>query len=102
MDSLLHKMQMEEFQKSLQITVPEGVGADRRVQFKFHGKMHEVILPEGVVVGQQVPIMLTKSPALPRNGHLASRSLVPTYTDRSQVNEHLRHTPRVAKGDDNQ
>lgn len=102
-ETLLHKLEMAEYQHQLNIIVPEGVGQDRKVQFCFKGKRHEVILPENASVGSYVPITLTRNPPLPKNSQTLQRGLYPYghSIDKSSLIEQLKHGPRVLKDEEN-
>jgi len=102
-ETLLHRLELEEMTKHLTILVPEGVGSDRRVQFKFWGRTHDVVLPEGARPQQEVRVTLSKRPPLPRNAQAAAaRSTAAAgigQLDRCHVSEVLRHGPRVIRED---
>lgn len=98
-ETLLHKLEMEEFQKCVRIAVPEGLGPDRRVEFTFGGRQQIAVIPEGLEVGQEVRVLLNKSAPLPRNAHIAAHQPYPVPGIRAHVAQELRHIPSTPRGE---
>jgi len=94
--TLLQQMEFNELKRELYIMVPEGMGPDRKVTFNFENKTHEVAVPEGYEVGQQVLITLSNRPFLERTAGQAARRGHPAseFPERWSIIDHLRHSLR--------
>merc|ERR1719424_1499164 len=99
MCTMLQAIEQGELKRELYIMVPDGMGADRKVTFSFENKSHEVAVPEGYEVGQQVLITLSNRPFLERTAALALRRghPQPEFPDRWSIIDNLRHSLRNDK-----
>lgn len=80
--ALLPQLQQYEMNRELRIVVPDGMDADtRQVSFTFENKQHTVRIPENFEVGMEVPITISKRPALEK--------------DRCSIWDSLRHGARL-------
>jgi hypothetical protein len=95
--TMLHAIEQGELRRELYILVPDGIGADRKVTFSFENKSHEVAVPDGYEVGQQVLITLTNRPFLERTAGQALRRghPQPEFGDRWVIMDNLRHSLRT-------
>jgi hypothetical protein len=94
--TMLHSIEQENLRRELYIQVPSGIGPDRKVTFCFENKSHEVAVPEGYEVGQQVLITLSNRPFLERTAAQALRRghPQPEFPDRWSIIDNLRHSLR--------
>jgi hypothetical protein len=91
--TLLHQLEQEEMEKELRLLVPEGMGPGRTVSFMYENRRHEVAIPEGCEVGQEVPIRMYKMPFLQKTPELAwARG---QQDDRYTVLDSLKHCTRA-------
>jgi len=97
MHTMLHMIEQSELKRELYIMVPEGIGIDRKVIFSYENKSHEVALPEGYKVGEQVLITLTNRPFLERTAAQALRRghQQPEFHDKWSIIDNLRHSLRT-------
>jgi len=97
MCTMLHAIEQGELKRELYIMVPDGIGADRKVRFSFENKNHEIAVPEGYEVGQQVLITITNRPFLERTAGQALRRghPQPDFPDRWSIIDNLRHSLRT-------
>jgi hypothetical protein len=93
--ALLPQLLQYEMNRELRIVVPDGMDPDtRQVSFTFENKQHTVKIPRDFEVGMEVPITISKRPALEQNQKvLQCRGLPPTQ-DRYSIVDHLRHGAR--------
>lgn len=98
METMLHAIEQAELKRDLHIIVPDGIGPDRKVTFNFENKTHDVAVPEGYEVGQQVLVTLSNRPFLERTAAQArTRGHQPTELDRWSIIDILRHSLRTDK-----
>jgi len=95
--TMLYAIEQQELKRDLYIMVPEGIGLDRKVTFNFENKSHEVVVPEGYEVGQQVLITLSNRPFLERTAAQGNRRghPQPEFQDRWSIVDNLRHSLRT-------
>lgn len=95
--TMLHAIEQGELKRELCIVVPEGMGPDRKVQFGFENKSHEVVVPEGYEVGAQVLVTISNRPFLERtvNQGLRRGHQQPEFADRWSIIDNLRHSLRT-------
>lgn len=91
--TLLHQLEQEEMEKELRLLVPEGMGPGRTVSFMYENRRHEVAIPEGCEVGQEVPIRMYKMPFLQKTPELAWAK--GQQDDRYTVLDSLKHCTRA-------
>lgn len=96
MATMLHAIEQGELKRELYICVPDGIGPDRKVTFSFENRSHEVAVPEGYEVGQNVLITLSNRPFLERTAAQAARRghPQPEFPDRWSIIDNLRHSLR--------
>jgi len=94
--ALLPQLLQFEMNRELRIIVPDGMDAEtRQVSFTFENKQHTVTIPENFDVGMEVPITISKRPALePNQRVLMCRGLSSSTTDRCSIVDSLRHGAR--------
>merc|ERR1711862_731639 len=99
--ALLPQLLQFEMNRELRIIVPEGMDAEsRQVSFSFENKQHTVTIPENFDVGMEVPITISKRPALePNQRILQCRGLGSNTTDRCSIVDSLRHGARPVGND---
>jgi len=97
--TMLHLLEQNELRREIHIIVPEGMGEDRKVTFTFEDKQHEIVVPDGYEVRQQVLVTLTSRPFLERTAALASRRghTSHEFPDRWYIIDNLRHSLRTDK-----
>jgi len=95
-DTYLHHLEQNELQKQVLVVVPEGMAENRMVSFMYENKKHDVQIPEGYEVGEEIPILVPKRPPLERNPAQASCRGHPNFLDRMSITEPLRHSSRMA------
>lgn len=97
--TMLHHLEQSELRREIHIIVPEGMGEDRKVTFTFEDKVHEIVVPEGYEVRQQVLVTLSSRPFLERTAALASRRghHSQDFPDRWYIIDNLRHSLRTDK-----
>jgi hypothetical protein len=97
--TMLHHLEQNELRREIHIIVPEGMGADRKVTFTFEEKQHEIIVPDGYKVREQVLVTLTNRPFLERTAAQASRRghTNADFPDRWYIIDNLRHSLRNDK-----
>jgi len=93
--TFLHQFELNELQKQVLLVVPEGIAENRMVSFMFENKKHDVQIPEGFSVGQEVPILVPKRPPLERNQAQAWCRGHQNWTDRLTLTEPLKHSSRL-------
>lgn len=95
--TMLHMIEQGELKRELYIMVPEGIGPDRKVQFSFENRSHEVIVPDGYEVGAQVLVTISNRPFLERtiNQGLRRGHPHPEFADRYSIIDNLRHSLRT-------
>jgi len=95
--TMLHAIEQGELKRELYIMVPDGIGADRKVQFTFENKSHEVVVPEGYEVGAQVLVTISNRPFLERTANQGLRRghCQPEFADRWSIIDNLRHSLRT-------
>merc|ERR1719491_102583 len=95
--TMLHAIEQGELKRELYIMVPEGIGPDRKVQFTFENKSHEVCVPEGYEVGAQVLVTISNRPFLERTANQGLRRghAQPEFADRWSIVDNLRHSLRT-------
>jgi len=96
-DTVLFRIEQEELVRLVNICVPEGMMENRLVTFVYEGRRHDVAIPEGFEVGQQVPIRVPRRPPLERNQAQGACRGHQLWENRSFYWEPLRHSPRVEK-----
>jgi hypothetical protein len=97
--TMLHHLEQNELRREIHIIVPEGMGADRKVTFTFEEKQHEIVVPDGYKVKEQVLVTLTSRPFLERTAALACRRghNSTDFPDRWYIIDNLRHSIRTDK-----
>merc|ERR1712113_138015 len=95
-DTYLHHFEQNELQKQVMVVVPEGMAENRMVSFMYENKKHDVQIPEGYEVGEEIPILVPKRPPLERNPAQASCRGHSNFLDRMSIIEPLRHSSRLA------
>lgn len=101
--ALLPQLLQLEMNRELRIVVPEGMDPEtRQVSFTFENKQHTVKIPENFEVGMEVPITISKRPALEQNSKILHYRGLPNAHDRSSIVDSLRHGARPvgAESDD--
>lgn len=94
-DTILHALEQCELQRQVMVVVPEGMGENRMVSFYYENRKHDVVIPEGYEVGQEVPILVPKRPPLERNPASAVCRGHQNFLDRMNIVEPLKHSSRV-------
>jgi hypothetical protein len=96
-ETMLQYIEQTTMRSELQIVVPEGMGKERKVTFTYENKSHEVEVPEGYEVGQQVLITLSHRPFLERTTSQGARRghLAPEFADKWSITDSLRHSLRT-------
>jgi len=95
--TFLYQFELNELQKQVLLVVPEGIAENRMVSFMFENKKHDVQIPEGFSVGQEVPILVPKRPPLERNQAQAWCRGHQNYPDRLTLTEPLKHSSRLGR-----
>merc|ERR1712048_725618 len=67
------------------------------VSFMYENKKHDVHIPEGYAVGQEVPILVPKRPPLERNPAQAWCRGHSGFLDRMNIIEPLKHSSRLSQ-----
>ncbi|CAE8696794.1 unnamed protein product [Polarella glacialis] len=96
-ETLLHMIEQNVLNRTIVITVPEGMDHTRVVNFNFEAQLMKVTIPDGYVAGQQVQITVPtgKRPPLERNVVQAWHRGHQHFPDRHCVMEPLKHCCRV-------
>jgi len=97
-DTYLHFFESQELQRQVMVVVPEGMAENRLVCFMYENKKHDVVIPEGFEIGQEVPIIVPRRPPLERNQVQAWCRGHHSFPDRASIVEPLRHCSRVVGG----
>lgn len=101
-DALLPRLQQQEMNRELRIIVPDGMDAEtRQVSFTFENKSHTVIIPDHFEVGTEVPITISKRPALEHNQRILQYRGIQNTQDRCSIVDSLRHGARPAGDETN-
>jgi hypothetical protein len=93
-DTVLGRLEQNEMAQTITITVPEGMGEERRVSFNWENKQMEVVVPADYDVGSQLPIIVPKKPPLEKNRTVAQvrdHAHLPDYVSVWSV---VRHPPQ--------
>lgn len=93
--TMLYLFEQNELNRHVHITVPEGMGPERVVSFVLENKKHDVQIPEGFLVGQQVLVQVPKRPPLERNPTIAWCRGHANFPDRVNILEPLKHNSRA-------
>merc|ERR1712100_535650 len=100
--ALLPQLLQFEMNRELRIIVPEGMDPEsRQVSFSFENKQHTVTIPDNFDVGMEVPITISKRPALEQNQRVLQYRGMNNTTDRCAINDSLRHGARPVSGETN-
>jgi hypothetical protein len=100
--ALLPQLLQLEMNRELRIVVPEGMDAEtRQVSFTFENKQHTVKIPENFEVGMEVPITISKRPALEQNQKILHYRGLPNAQDRCSIVDSLRHGARPVGAESN-
>lgn len=94
-ETFLYLFEQSELQRMVSITVPPGMGPDRTVTFMLENKKHDVRIPEGYHIGQQVLVQVPKRPPLERNPSVAWCRGHANFPDRANILEPLKHNSRA-------
>lgn len=94
-ETYLYQSEQSEMHKQVLVIVPEGMGENRLVSFVYENKKHDVKIPEGYSVGQEVAIFVPKRPPLERNAAQAMCRGHAGFPDRLNVTEPLKHSSRA-------
>jgi len=97
-ETYLHFLEQNELQRHVMVVVPEGMSENRLVSFMYENKKHDVVIPEGYEIGQEVPIIVPRRPPLERSATQAWCRGHHTFPDRANIVEPLRHCSRVTGG----
>jgi hypothetical protein len=96
-DTILGRLEQNEMAQTITITVPEGMGEERRVSFNWANKQMEVVVPADYGVGSQLPIIVPKKPPLEKNrtvAHVRDHANLPDFVSVWSV---VRHPPQPQK-----
>jgi len=96
-NTMLYSIEQSELHRTVMVVVPEGMKESRMVSFLFENKKHDVEIPEGYAVGQEVPIFIPRRPPLERNQAQAWCRGHYNFPDRQYLTEQLKHSSRLGK-----
>jgi hypothetical protein len=96
-NTFLGRIEQNEMSNLVEITVPDGMTAERKVKFYWENKPMELVIPEGYEAGSQLKVSIPKRPPLEKNRLVAQ---VRDHTDHTLFPDtwslwnFLRHPPR--------
>lgn len=96
-NTFLHHLEQCELQRQVMVVVPEGMTENRMVSFVFENRKHDVQIPEGFQIGQEVPILVPKRPPLERTPAQAQCRGHGHFLDRYGILEILKHGSRLSR-----
>mmetsp|Transcript_12640 Transcript_12640/g.36300 ORF Transcript_12640/g.36300 Transcript_12640/m.36300 type:complete len:1014 (-) Transcript_12640:87-3128(-) len=96
-ETLLFMLEQNEMHRQVLVRVPEGMMENRLVSFIYEGKKHDVVIPQGYTVGQEVPILVPRRPPLERSQAQAMCRGHSNFADRNSILEPLRHSSRAER-----
>jgi len=95
--TLLHAIEQNEMNRQVMVRVPEGMQENRLVSFIYENRKHDVVIPPGYDVGQEVPVLVPRRPPLERNRDQAACRGHANFVDRISIFEPLRHSSRAER-----